>query len=401
MAELYSIGVNRISYCARRFALGKNVSAYMYSPALVKSNLLPFAEMGEGLYYLDYNFAEEGTYHGKFFENGVPSIAGVFRVKQLATPKDIKDFTITRVLTAPRNLELIAKSVSQYYRGQTATLVVMARYAGAPTGVEMFATVYYPNDEVWINEVAMIPLGETGLYSHSVLIPEDSPIGVYKVKYKAVKSIAAQELADAFTQVDGLPINWTVFDGTWNVISNVLKQTGTSYAHAHWKDALAVDWANYTFKYDIRADVNTTNFILGIKVRYKSSSLTYNFYYSKYRNMLCLDRGTVSIKEKAKTLVWNQWYNFKIDLVGATIKCYLDDALEIEWTDLNPIATGVPTLYCAGVSSFDNTLITIPAQEYQEFEISDFKVEDTPGLSPAQNTRLMETLTEDNFLGLK
>ena len=85
MAELYNVGINRISYRAGKFALGKTVTAYIWSPGLAKSNLLTFTEIGEGLYYLDYDFTVEGTYQGKFFENGVPSTTGVFRVNNIVT----------------------------------------------------------------------------------------------------------------------------------------------------------------------------------------------------------------------------------------------------------------------------------------------------------------------------
>jgi hypothetical protein len=85
MAELYNVGTNRISYRARKFAPGKVVTGYIWTPALVQSSLLTFAEIGEGLYYLDYDFADEGTYIGKFYEDGVPSTTGVFRVSDIVT----------------------------------------------------------------------------------------------------------------------------------------------------------------------------------------------------------------------------------------------------------------------------------------------------------------------------
>jgi len=46
---------------------------------------LTLTEIGEGLYYLDYDFTIEGTYTGKFFENGLPSTTGVFRVSDIIT----------------------------------------------------------------------------------------------------------------------------------------------------------------------------------------------------------------------------------------------------------------------------------------------------------------------------
>lgn len=85
MANLYSIGTNRILYRARGFAIGRTITAYIWTPSLVQSSLLTLTEVDEGLYYLDYDFTEEGTYLGKFFENGIASEAGVFRVNDLIT----------------------------------------------------------------------------------------------------------------------------------------------------------------------------------------------------------------------------------------------------------------------------------------------------------------------------
>ena len=84
MAELYTTGVNRIADRSVGFAAGLTVTAYIWSPTLVKSDLQTFTEVELGLYYLDYNFASIGTYMGVFYEGGVPTASGVFRVTELA-----------------------------------------------------------------------------------------------------------------------------------------------------------------------------------------------------------------------------------------------------------------------------------------------------------------------------
>lgn len=84
MAELYTTGINRIVYRAESFVAGKVVTAHFWSPTLVKSALQTFTEVELGLYYLDYNFANMGTYLGLFYENGVAKASGVFRVTELA-----------------------------------------------------------------------------------------------------------------------------------------------------------------------------------------------------------------------------------------------------------------------------------------------------------------------------
>jgi len=85
MAELYTTGANRIVYKAESFATGKTVTAYFWSPALVKSALQTFTEVELGLYYLDYNLVSTGTYLGLFYENAVAKASGVFRVTELAS----------------------------------------------------------------------------------------------------------------------------------------------------------------------------------------------------------------------------------------------------------------------------------------------------------------------------
>ena len=85
MAELYSIGVNRIIYKSENFATGKTVTAYFWNPSLAKSALQTFTEIELGLYYLDYNFSVAGTFIGLFYENAVAKTFHPFRVTELAT----------------------------------------------------------------------------------------------------------------------------------------------------------------------------------------------------------------------------------------------------------------------------------------------------------------------------
>lgn len=84
MAELYATGTNRVVYRSVGFAAGLTVTAYIWSPTLVRSALEAFTEVELGLYYLDYNFAVSGTYMGTFYEGGVAKASGVFRVTELA-----------------------------------------------------------------------------------------------------------------------------------------------------------------------------------------------------------------------------------------------------------------------------------------------------------------------------
>jgi len=76
-----STGEHRLIYKSETFVEGLTVTAYIWSPALVKSDLQEFTEISDGLYYLDYNFSDSGTYAGMFYESGVKKSAGAIRVQ--------------------------------------------------------------------------------------------------------------------------------------------------------------------------------------------------------------------------------------------------------------------------------------------------------------------------------
>lgn len=71
----------RIWYKTSKFATNKVVTIWFIKPDLIQTPLLTFTEWGEGFYYLDYDFdfRNKRTYVGKAFENGIPTIAQIFR----------------------------------------------------------------------------------------------------------------------------------------------------------------------------------------------------------------------------------------------------------------------------------------------------------------------------------
>ena len=80
MPTYYGTGTHRLIYKSQDFATGLTVTAYFWNAALTKSALQTFTEHSDGLYYLDYNFATEGTHCGKFYEGGTGTVAGSFRI---------------------------------------------------------------------------------------------------------------------------------------------------------------------------------------------------------------------------------------------------------------------------------------------------------------------------------
>jgi len=80
MPTYFGVTTHRIIYKAGSFGTGKIVTAYIWNPSLTKSAEQSLTEVSDGLYYLDYAFAVEGTHFGKFYEGGVGTVSGVFRI---------------------------------------------------------------------------------------------------------------------------------------------------------------------------------------------------------------------------------------------------------------------------------------------------------------------------------
>jgi len=81
MISFDSTGTQRLVYKSETFVESLTVTAYLWSPSLVKSDLQTFTEVEDGLYYLDYNFSVTGTYIGLFMEGGVNKIGGAIRIQ--------------------------------------------------------------------------------------------------------------------------------------------------------------------------------------------------------------------------------------------------------------------------------------------------------------------------------
>jgi len=80
MPTIFHIGEGRIGYKSKGFVTGKVVTAYIWSPSLIKSSLQTFTELEGGLYYLDFNFNATGKYMAIFYENGISVTFSTFRV---------------------------------------------------------------------------------------------------------------------------------------------------------------------------------------------------------------------------------------------------------------------------------------------------------------------------------
>jgi len=106
MATFYKTGTQRILYKSVGFATGLTVTCYMWDTSLSKSALQTLTEVSDGFYYLDWDFSSAGVWFAKFYEGGIATISGVFRVDtEVAAIKAVTDIlfghstTISSVVT--------------------------------------------------------------------------------------------------------------------------------------------------------------------------------------------------------------------------------------------------------------------------------------------------------------
>ena len=85
MLEPLVVGDNRVVYQAGGLQDGLTITVQFWNPSLEVSSLLSLEELGEGLYYIDFDFDSEGAWIGLFFENGVKKGTQVYKVAVLAS----------------------------------------------------------------------------------------------------------------------------------------------------------------------------------------------------------------------------------------------------------------------------------------------------------------------------
>lgn len=80
---MYAPGKNRLFYQATGFKTGLNVTIKFWEKKSGWKQPCAAKEIGEGLYYIDYEFEFDGPYLGIVFEDGVPKTSQIFRIMKL------------------------------------------------------------------------------------------------------------------------------------------------------------------------------------------------------------------------------------------------------------------------------------------------------------------------------
>ena len=96
MAENYKIGKQRIRYRSRQFKEGKTVTMDILNPSLNWTNGILFTEVGKGVYFLDFDFSQEGTYTALLYEDGEKSTSQNFYISKEEGQLSISTISIFR-----------------------------------------------------------------------------------------------------------------------------------------------------------------------------------------------------------------------------------------------------------------------------------------------------------------
>jgi len=125
------LGPNRIIYKATKFRTGRTVTAYLWSPSLVKSDLQTFTEIEQGLYYLDYDFGTAGAWPLIIYEDGTKKGFAVIRIE-----------TVEGTMTLPKVLRILLAALSGKLSGGGTTTVKFRDLADSKDRIEATVDAY-------------------------------------------------------------------------------------------------------------------------------------------------------------------------------------------------------------------------------------------------------------------
>ncbi|MDQ0898098.1 hypothetical protein QFZ80_001926 [Paenibacillus sp. V4I7] len=179
---------------------------------------------------------------------------------------------------------------------------------------------------------------------------------------------AANLFSDNFD--DGNASGWTTQNGTWSVVqdggSYVYKQTGSIEGRA---SAGNMSWTDYAVEANVKVDNwNGTNRVY-VAGRYQDGN---NFYAASLYNS---NGGKLEIRKKVSgstttlatldyPLATGTWYTVKLEIVGSTIRMYVNGVLQITKVDSDPATGPVITSGAVGLvaykssASFDQVVVT-------------------------------------------
>ncbi|MFX0003404.1 MAG: family 16 glycoside hydrolase [Candidatus Hermodarchaeota archaeon] len=172
---------------------------------------------------------------------------------------------------------------------------------------------------------------------------------------------------DDFTQPDGLAEGWTQTMGSsWSVVNNEYREN----EGVNNRRTIVNSYSVGNFSIEIRLkNSGGTNFGLGVMFRYLDSNNLYAIALGAWQREVGFGKwvdGSLSAVATTNTnqseLVPDQWYNFRLDVLGSQYLIYLDGTLKINTTDTDHLSSGefgLITYTTSTVSYFDDLKIKL------------------------------------------
>ena len=280
-------------------------------------------------------------------------------------------------------LQIETHTVSEFFRGEVGTTVVMVKMNDVPvSGATVIGTYYYPNNTVWNSDSAFSEIATTGLYYNNFNISSTTPEGVYKVKITATKTSTGSAYSDNFE--DGNDDGWANTGAWWNVQYNATENNYEYYKSDYGGFIYVFSNAagdQQDFSYSSRIKFTTTYDVGGIAFRYADSAHSYDFYYRDGSGNFRLRKNGATLQETPYStffIVPNAWYNFTVNIIGGTIQLYVNNISIMNYTDSSPLPAGK-----VGFMTYNSRLVVddinvIPYGVITSAYISkDFKIDDT------------------------
>lgn len=268
----------------------------------------------------------------------------------------------------------------------------MVKFDDIPfSGATVTGDYFKPDNNVYLVDQLFTEINTEGVYCHTFDIAVDDDVGIYKVKIEAVKGLASDTFVDIFTEADGPASNWIPAGGNWEIQNNVYKQIyqqDLPFFSAAGNSA----WQDITYEVDVRAD---SGGYVGIAFKYNDIENAYLFYLRIGSNNVRLAKAPFVTLAQTPTgslsLSSGVWYRLKVIMTEANIKLYVDDVLQIEYDDANPIEAGKIGLWCYWTAcSFDNINAEIPGVQIKTYAVKDFRI-----------MKEMPAMTLGQFLAIK
>ncbi|MET0794397.1 MAG: family 16 glycoside hydrolase [Polyangiaceae bacterium] len=165
---------------------------------------------------------------------------------------------------------------------------------------------------------------------------------------------------------DGNANGWVVDDGTWAIAtdgSKVYAQQGTSTGSSVLLSAAgSTAWTNQSIEAKIKVKAfggSSTSYFAAIYGRYNGTD---------YYSLVLRSDGKVAIRKNTSTLgsavaagiVAGTWYTVRLEIVGSTLKAYVNGTLTDTETDTSLTAGGIAVSTVNTTAEFDDVKVSLP-----------------------------------------